>query len=317
MSSSEEADDEVQAKATTSTSTEVTSASVAKPKTSTRAPLVYKKATNSDDDDSESDSIDNDSADEATIGLPDVSGGSAEDLASNLLRLIKLKLQMSQQDLSRYCGTTADGQYQAEQFLSTIRKETWRENLPEDLLFCQTTIWDAAHLLNLAATDIKDGKVGTSSAFFRNFIKRANEFNNLLSRGKGFAQLEISASAKKKRAVVITPFAAQRFLSSASKQWEAIEKGFEVLHTAFATIHSGADEDFPLQYKMFGQDFVSDLLGLLDITAPISQLMVLSQSVDFYHWKIVFWGNRMLMWIQDILENVSETSCRHPSLPFL
>ena len=269
------------------------------------APLVYNKAMNSDDEDSEPDSIGNDSAEEATIGLPDVDGGSAKDLAGNLLSLIKLKLRMSQQDLSRYCGTTADGQYQAEQFLSTIRKETWHEQLPEDLLFCQTTIWDAAHLLNLAVTDIKDDKVGTSSNFFRNFIKRANELNHLLSRGKGFAQLEISASAKQKRAVVITPFAAQRFLSSASKQWEAIEKGFEVLHAAFATIHSGADEDFPLQYKMFGQDFVSDLLGLLDISAPISQLMVLSQSVDFYHWKIVLWGNRMLMWIQDILEDVS------------
>ncbi len=127
------------------------------------APLVYNKAMNSDDKDSESESTGDDPA---TIGLPDVSGGSAEDLATNLLRLIQLKLQMSQQDLSRYCGTTADGQYQAEQFLSTIRKETWRQNLPEELLFSQTTIWDAAHLLNLAATDIKDGKVGTSSDFF-------------------------------------------------------------------------------------------------------------------------------------------------------
>ncbi len=63
---------------------------------------------NSDDEDSESESTGDDPA---TIGLPDVSGGSAEDLATNLLRLIQLKLQMSQQDLSRYCGTTADGQY--------------------------------------------------------------------------------------------------------------------------------------------------------------------------------------------------------------
>ena len=79
-----------------------------------------------------------------------------------------------------------------------------------------------------------------------------------------------------------------------------------MLHAAFFTIHLGADKDFPLQYRVFGQDFVTDLFGLLEITAPLSELMILSQAVDFFHWKIVFWGERMLLWMQDILDNVRE-----------
>ena len=179
------------------------------------APLVYAKAKDSSSENSKSDG--ENSPDEELDRLPDVDGGSAGDLARNLLDTIVIKLKLECKDLSKYCGTTADGQYQAEDFLATIRKETGRENLSEDLTFCQTTIWDASYLLNLASTDIKEGKCGTSQTFFNKLIKRANEFNHLLSRGKGYAQLEVSAT-EKKRAVVVTPFAAQRFLSSAINQ---------------------------------------------------------------------------------------------------
>ncbi len=79
-----------------------------------------------------------------------------------------------------------------------------------------------------------------------------------------------------------------------------------VLIFKFITIHSGADEDFPLQYRMFGQDFITDLIGLMDITVPITQLMILSQAVDFYHWKVAFWGKRMLHWMEDISQNLQE-----------
>ena len=74
----------------------------------------------------------------------------------------------------------------------------------------------------------------------------------------------------------------------------------------FNTVHSEAYEDFPLQYRVFGQNFVSDLLGLLDITAPLSVLMILSQAIDFLHWKVVFWGEQMLLWIEEILGNIRE-----------
>ena len=271
------------------------------------APLVYSTADEEPNTGEDVDSLADESSDEEEK-FPEVIGGNAADLATNLLGTIKLKLNFEHDDLTRYCGTSADGQYQAEEFASTIREETGRLQMSRELQFCQEVIWDATHLLNLAATDIKDGKLGKSKEFFNKFIKGANEFNHLLARGKGFAQLEISAKSKRKRATVIVPFAAQRFLNSAVKQWKSIEKEFHVLRKAFQTIHSNADEDFPLQYRMFGQDFVSDLLGLLDITSPLCELMVLSQSVDFLHWKIVPWGTRMIEKMQHITDDLTSTS---------
>ena len=204
------------------------------------APLVYKRATESHSSDSDSDDSDSSSNED---GLPDVDGGSAGDLARNLLNTMKIKIKLEGPDLSRYCGTTADGQYQAEDFLATIHKETCREEIPQDLLFCQTTIWDAFHLLNLASTDIKEGKCGNSKTFFNKFIKRANEFNHLLSRGKGYAQLEISAQGKKKLLSLRLPhsvFSVQLLING-----KILRKDFQCCMQRFILFIQGQTRTFP------------------------------------------------------------------------
>ncbi len=124
------------------------------------------------------------------------------------MNTIKLKLNLNKEDLTRYCGTSADGPYQAHEFGFTIQEETGWHRIPKELQFCQSVIWDATHLLNLAATDIKEGKFGESQEFFTKFIYRANAFNHMMGRRKGFAQLELSAKNSSKRASVIVPFAA-------------------------------------------------------------------------------------------------------------
>ena len=123
-----------------------------------------------------------------------MSGGSAPELVTNFLNTIRLKLNLNEEDLTRYCGTSADGPYQAHEFGFTIQEETGWHKIPKELQFCQAVIWDATHFLNLAATDIKEGK-----------------FGGMMGRGKGFAQLELSAKSSSKRASVIVLFAAQRF----------------------------------------------------------------------------------------------------------
>eukprot|EP00794_Sanderia_malayensis_P013573 gene13573-14977_t len=103
------------------------------------APLVY--STSDEEISDEDDQSDDDNE------FPEINGGNAPDLAMNLLNTIKLKLNLDKQDLLRYCGTSADGPYQAKEFGSTIRAETGRLDVPEELQFCQTVIWDATHLL--------------------------------------------------------------------------------------------------------------------------------------------------------------------------
>ena len=115
------------------------------------APLVYSKYRGEGEE-----SSDSEDKDESVEEFPDVSGGSAPELASNFLNTIRLKLNLNEEDLTRYCRTSDDGPYQAHEFGFTIQEETGRHKISEELQFCQAVIWDATHLLNLAATDIKE-----------------------------------------------------------------------------------------------------------------------------------------------------------------
>jgi hypothetical protein len=114
------------------------------------------------------------------------------------MHFIKLKSRTVVGRKNSVCGTSADGPYQAYEFGFTIQEETGRHRIPEEFRFFQAVLWDATHLLNLGATDIKEGKFGESQEFFTNFIKRANEFNHMMGTGKGFAQLELSAKNSSK-----------------------------------------------------------------------------------------------------------------------
>ena len=75
-------------------------------------------------------------------------------------------------------GISADGVYQASGFRKTISQE-------ENNLFLKQVHWDPSHCINLAVTDVRDGKMGTSDKFFSNFIERTNRFSETLNRGKG------------------------------------------------------------------------------------------------------------------------------------
>jgi hypothetical protein len=72
------------------------------------------------------------------------------------MHFIKIKSRTVVGRKNSVCGTSTDGPYQAYEFGFTIQEETGRHRIPEELRFCQAVIWDATHLLNLAATDIKE-----------------------------------------------------------------------------------------------------------------------------------------------------------------
>ncbi len=45
--------------------------------------------------------------------------------------------------------------------------------------------WDPSHWMNLAVTDVIEGKIGTSKEFLATFIDRKNSFADSLNKGKG------------------------------------------------------------------------------------------------------------------------------------
>ncbi len=78
-------------------------------------------------------------------------------------------------------GISADGVYQAKGFRQTINEG--------NRVFIKQVSWDASHWINLAVTDVRDGKIGSSEKFFSKFIERTNSFAEVLNRGKGESSL--------------------------------------------------------------------------------------------------------------------------------
>lgn len=77
-------------------------------------------------------------------------------------------------------GISADGVYQAKGFGEVVAKD-----VSDDSMYVKQVSWDASHWMNLAVTDVKDGKIGTSKEFFQSFVERTNTFADVLNRGKG------------------------------------------------------------------------------------------------------------------------------------
>ena len=53
--------------------------------------------------------------------------------------------------------------------------------MSNDCMYVKHVSWDASHWMNLAATDVKDGKIKTSKKFFQSFVERTNTFADVLN----------------------------------------------------------------------------------------------------------------------------------------
>ncbi len=77
-----------------------------------------------------------------------------------------------------FSGISADGDYQAKGFQAIINDNSASP-------FVKQVSWDSSHWLNLAVTDVWDGRIGGLSEFFSKFVERTNKFSEALNRGKG------------------------------------------------------------------------------------------------------------------------------------
>ena len=209
----------------------------------------------------------------------DFKDATYDSLAKQLLDAISE--HFSFQILSHLCGVGADGPYQATGFRQHLREAL---DLDSDDDLALPVTWDTAHLLNLAVTDVRDAKT-ESGIFFRQFIKRCNVFNHVLSNGKGFAFLQL-VNVDARRPVSC---ATQRFASSSYEQWIKLEKSFNSLWRAFDLLHPNHAEDEEWQYMIAGSDFVHDLLAFPDILSLVVDLMLHVQALDTRIWKLKLW----------------------------
>ena len=156
--------------------------------------------------------------------------------------------------------------------------------------------WDGTHNVNLGVTDFKNSML-PSGIHLNRFVKRCNIFNNILSRGKGFAFLELTDES----ALRPISYATQRFASSSYNQWVKIEKSDASYWNAFELLHPNRIEEEEYQYVIGGYDFVLDLLAFLDTMQPVTDLMLHLQSLDAPIWKLKVWWPR----VKDRMESFS------------
>lgn len=81
------------------------------------------------------------------------------------------------------------------------------------------------------------------------------------------------------------PFAKQRFMSSSYKQFLKLETSIEV----YINTYRDHDNHELNEYKLAGQDFVFDLLGVIDLLWPLVLVMLRGQMLSCPGWKIAAW----------------------------
>lgn len=109
-----------------------------------------------------------------------------------------------------HAGATCDGQYAISDSFSQRLAERVGVITAGDLAMPVT--WDAAHLLNLAITDIREGKkeYGSSAAYLKRTVNRCNVFASEMNIGKGNFVLTATAKHHKETAHAPATFATQR-----------------------------------------------------------------------------------------------------------
>ena len=97
-------------------------------------------------------------------------------------------------------------------------------------------------------------------------------------------------------------FAKQRFLTSSYQQFVRLENSF----AAYVETYRDHDNKEINEYKLAGQDFVFDLLGLIDLLRPIVLLMLRGQLLWCPGWKLVPWLNQTVKQLQFFSDEICQ-----------
>lgn len=142
-------------------------------------------------------------------------------------------------------------------------------------LFWWPTQWDPGHWVDKVFSDLKDLPI------IGRLLKRVAIYHQLFGRGKMHSvALETSKELSLPFRVTNTS-AYQRFMNSSYLSLKNLEESLEVYIETF----NDHDNRRDVGYKLYGQDFVVDLLALLDLLWPLVVLMLQSQAQWCLGWN--------------------------------
>ena len=209
----------------------------------------------------------------------DGTGGTGDALAKSIFTDLKNHVGFQKELLLQVQGRVMDGQYLNEPFI-TAMNEPIMQQLGDDLsckdAFWWPVQWDPVHWLDKVFSKFKD------SRFVDRLLKRVALYHQLFSHGKMHSVARHTAKDLKLPFRVTNAYAHQRFMSSSYLSLKNLADSLEVYIETFKD-HDNREE---IGYKLCGQDFVHDLLGVLDLLWPLVVLMLHAQANWYPGWKL-------------------------------
>ena len=215
----------------------------------------------------------------------DGTGGSSEELAQTLLNGVKKLGVAAEKDTGLFYmqGKVMDGQYLTDRFIGTINNAivgSWvvpsSENSSDAVGFWWPCQWDPSHWIDKVFSKFKN------SLFVERLLKRANMYHQLFGYGKLHGIAKAMSQEQSHSLRVTNAFAHQRFLSSSYLSLQNLYESLELYIEAFKD-HDNREE---ISFKIYGCDFVTDLLGILDLLRPLVTLMKQVQASWCPGWKL-------------------------------
>eukprot|EP00112_Aurelia_sp_Birch-Aquarium-sp1_P023792 Seg7234.1 transcript_id=Seg7234.1/GoldUCD/mRNA.D3Y31 product="hypothetical protein" protein_id=Seg7234.1/GoldUCD/D3Y31 len=197
-----------------------------------------------------------------------------------MLTDLKEKLGLHGEKLLQMQGKVTDGQYLTDGFINAMNQPLFAQ-LREDMQdkFWWPLQWDPSHWLDKVFSKFYE------SEYVSRLLSRTTLFHTMFGHGKMHAVAKATAKEMDLPFYTTMPFAKQRFLSSSYKQFTKLEKSLEVYVNTYRD-HNNKEIN---EYMMAGQDFVFDLLGIIDLLWPLVLLMLRGQALACPGWKIITW----------------------------
>ena len=207
-------------------------------------------------------------------------GGAGSELADHMLTDLKKKLNLHGEKLLQMQGKVTDGQYLTDGFIDAMNKPIFAQ-LHEDMQnkFWWPLQWDPSHWLDKVFSKFYE------SQYISRLLSRTTLFHTMVGHGKMHAVAKATAKEMDLPFYTTMPFAKQRFLSSSYKQFTKLEKSLEVYINTYRD-HNNKELN---EYMIAGQDFIFDLLGIIDLLWPLVLLMLRGQALACPGWKVVTW----------------------------
>ncbi len=228
------------------------------------------------------------------------------DLAGAIINALSRHAGIDSQGLLQVQGKVTDGQYLNSPF-EILFNEPFRKvfrSFEEDLLVDLSVVhdlywwplqWDPGHWLDKVFSSLKE------IHFLDRLLKRTSIYHQTFRHGKMYSIAKETAKELCLPFRVTNAFAHQRFMSSSYLSFKNLENSLEAYIETFKD-HDNTPE---VGYKLYGQDFVFDLMAVLDSLWPLVLLTLEAQAQWCPGWKFVRYIEKSRKEIQKVINEIS------------